>query len=450
MLALRAPGRSHNCLPIHILLVFIAVTLGTVRAATAGTQLYPEFLGAFFPSRMNEPGQIIGNAEVAGNQRGFVVTPGQAPHYLPLPSGMVSAWAQDLNDLGVIVGRTGPAFSPEFGGRPVVWEPDGLGGYSVRILDALPGQTQGSATAINNVGDIVGWSSDGMFRYAVLFQESGSALGLGGTGIFDPTDINDQRVLVDNSFTVKRLDLDTMVAEDLGHPGSGYVATRSVRINEAGQVAGQAIRSTSQDADREAARYTDGVGWETYGGPGPRNGVSDLNEHGDMVLTIYTESYVRYEGLGIFRIEDLVVNDVGTWEIGYNFGLTMNSAGWIAVYATNTTTGESGTLLLRPDAPAGVETVATDPPRIAAFPNPFRDEVHVLLEAPADRPGRVGVYDASGRFLREVGAVAPGSGSSGLVWDGRDRRGTLLPSGTYYVVLETARGRASLPIVRIP
>lgn len=427
---------------LNTLGIALCLSLTSSFATAQSPQYYPEFLGTFMPGRISETGQIIGNDTVGGNQRGFSVVIGQPIEHLPLPAGMISSIAIDVNDNGVIVGAAGSSYSPEFQGRAVAWDPDGAGGYTVRFLGALPGQSISRAAAVNNLGDIVGYSSDGTYRYPVLFTGSG-VTNLSSTGIFDPADINDQRVVVDHSFTVKRLDLETMVAEDLGVPPGSYLATTAAVINEAGQVGGLAILTTSSDCDRVAARYTDGIGWQVFSTCGRFNSVSDMNEQGDVVMPLNVAPYVRLEGRGTYLIEDLIVNDVGHWYVSNLSGLTMNSAGWIVVFGTNQVTGQSGSLLLRPDNPAEIEETdgsgSLAALELSSSPNPFLGTTEIRYELSRLAPVNLVVLDAAGRSVRRlVETKTEGTGVHQLRWDGLDDEGAALASGVYFLRLESS------------
>ncbi|MBU0616771.1 MAG: hypothetical protein KKI02_03560, partial [Planctomycetes bacterium] len=200
-----------------------------------------------------------------------------------------------------------------------------------------------------NVGDVIGYSSNGTYRYPVLFTAPGGIQDLSSTGVFDPADINDQRVLIDHSFTCKRLDLNTMVVEDLGVPAGppSYLASTGAAINELGQVAGLAIYACCPNCDRVAARYTDGVGWEVLSGCGQSNGATSINDLGDVVMRLNVAPYVRFEGIGTFRIEDLIVADVGHWYLLNRSG-PINNSRQMAVAARNLVTDETGVILLTP------------------------------------------------------------------------------------------------------
>jgi hypothetical protein len=327
------------------------------RAQATPPRYAPEFLGAALgAAAMNDSAQVVGTV-TSPAMRAFVASPGLALTLLPLPPGRVSSAAHDINESGAIAGAVSSSTSTDFGPMAAVWIPDHHGGYVVVELGMLAGHIGSQATALNDAGDIVGWSKNGMYRYPVLFGHPARAdralaiHDLTTTGIFDPTSINDQRVLVDSSFTVKRLDLNTMTVTDLGVPTGlpqNYMATRSSAINELNQVAGQAILATSTSCDRQAARFTDGVGWEIFSGCGPYNGAVDLNDLGDVVMQLNLYPYVRFEGLGTFRIEDLIDESGGHWYVINGYGLALNDARQMVVPAKNLVTNQTGLVLLTP------------------------------------------------------------------------------------------------------
>ena len=123
-------------------------------------------------SGLNENGDMIGGASVNGNVIAWVSRSGAAFEPLPLPPGMVSALATDINDAGEVVGAVSETFSAYDFPYAVVWRP-GPNGYEVEQLGRLPGHIRSMAAAINNLGDIVGDSRSGMFKYPVLFAPDG-------------------------------------------------------------------------------------------------------------------------------------------------------------------------------------------------------------------------------------------------------------------------------------
>lgn len=327
----------------------LVVWISAIGATASAQPRYDARLlgGSGGVAAMNESAFVVGTTTTSG-QRAWVADPDF--RLLPMPPGMRSSVANDINDLGQIVGAIGPSdYSVEFGGKAALWTPDGQGGYDVEILSGLQGEVASLAMALNNLGDIVGYSFGGMYRRPLLFRSGGSAIDLFSTGIFDPSDVNDRRMVVDHSFTVKRLNLNTMTAEDLGVPPGNYLATTAESINESNQVAGLAILTSGGNCDRVAARYTDGVGWEVFSSCGQWNGAYDLNDLGDLVMRLNVAPYVRFEGLGTFQIETLI-NDppVGHWYVVNSYGLAINNSRQMAVFAHNPQTGEAGAVLLTP------------------------------------------------------------------------------------------------------
>jgi hypothetical protein len=399
--------------------------LTLAAAARAQAPVYTvEFLGpAINAAAMNASGQVVGTVSSPAT-RGWVAAPGMPLTLLPLPPGRISSWANEINDGGAIAGAVGSSVTPEFGGVAAVWHPDGSGGYVVVELGTLPGHQRSNATALNDVGDVVGYSVQNSFRIPVLFAPGG-VQSLLPTGIFDPRDVNDQRVVVDGSFTAKLLDLDTMLVTDLGVPTglpSNYVATSAAAINESGQVCGQAILATSTDCDRQAARYSPGVGWQIFSSCGKYNGAVDMNDLGDVVMQLNVAPYVRFDGLGTFLIEDLIENTVGHWYVINGFGLAIDNARRMVVPAHNQVTGQSGLLFLTPKGDAGTVVCQGDG---SAGACPCGNS-----SAPG---GGAGCLHSGGQ-----GAVASASGSASVAADDLVLHLTQAPAQTAGLLLQGA------------
>ncbi|MCK6446093.1 MAG: hypothetical protein L6Q99_06840 [Planctomycetes bacterium] len=350
---------------------FLVSTVSCVLASVAAAQqptYTAEFLGAGTGvTRMNASGVIVGHDTTTfGGVRGWVAKSGSAPAALPLPAGRLSSWANDINDAGVIVGAvSSSSFSPEFGGVACAWYPKTGGGYDVVEFGILPGDNRSNALGVNDVGDVVGFSADSMFRVPVLFTGPSGLFDLSATGVFDPQKINDQRVLVD--VTGKRLDLDTLVVENLGHPAGSYSAVNCADINESGQVAASAILTTSTNCNRQVARYSDVIGWEVFGNCGQHNGATAINDLGDMLTFMTITPYVRFEGEGTFAIDDLI-SPAGQWaSLVWVGGRALNDARQIAIGAQNLVTGQVGVVLLTRDVPVGT-TICSGDGSVAACP----------------------------------------------------------------------------------
>ena len=308
------------------------------------------FLGpAQSVSALSETGVVVGQANVGAATRAWVASAASPLALLPLLAGDQSSWALDVNEQGVIVGAVSVQISPEFQGRAAKWLPDGKGGYTVHELGKLPGHIGSVATALDNQGDIVGYSKTGMFRYAVLFSAPGGVLDLNPLGVFDPQAINDQRQMVDKQ--CKRLDLDTMIVESFPLPSGppAYQAATGYAINELGQIAGTAVLASSTSCVYQAARHMDDFGWQLLSPCSSIANAHDINDLGDVLFQwnlIY--NIVHLEGLGDFSPQQLVSPDAGPWSVISSFNMDINDARQLAVIATDTSTGVTGAALLTP------------------------------------------------------------------------------------------------------
>ena len=85
-------------------------------------------------SGINQKGDMIGGATLDNNTRAWVSLAGAPFQPLPLPPGMASSLASDINDAGEIVGAVSETFSAYDFPYAVVWRP-GPNGYEVEDLE---------------------------------------------------------------------------------------------------------------------------------------------------------------------------------------------------------------------------------------------------------------------------------------------------------------------------
>ena len=80
-------------------------------------------------------------------------------------------------------------------------------------------------------------------------------------------------------------------------------------------------------------------------------------------------------------------------------------------------------------------------------PNPARGAIHVTFGNTAvDRLKRITFYDIAGRQVSELHA---GPGDQAVIWSGVGPDGRQLPSGVYFVAVETDLGRQTAKVVLI-
>src|SRR5579863_2916458 len=175
----------------------------------------------------------------------------------PFPGGY-NSYATGANNRGQIVGWAengvyDPSCNPQFQTlqfRAVIWQPDG----SMQELPPLPGDSTSAATAINDLGQVVGISGDceiaygfGSAAHAVLWQ-NGVPINLGDLGGHSwntPTAINNQGTIVGFSLPASQDGTTNFVAviwtstgiKALGMP-AGDDFSEALGINDKNQVVG--------------------------------------------------------------------------------------------------------------------------------------------------------------------------------------------------------------------
>jgi probable HAF family extracellular repeat protein len=176
--------------------------------------------------------------------------------------GDEGALAYDINNHGQIVGAIDPTF---FRGTAVLWTISGSEVLSTQNLGTLPGGSDSHAKAINDVGQIVGWSSDGSTRRPFVWTAGSGMVDLGIPPSFPAAianDINDSGQVVgaifpsvdgtwdpwfssrfmvwtvdQNGNPIAELDLGTFGGENaaaFGNNSLGYIAGASYRDDSEG------------------------------------------------------------------------------------------------------------------------------------------------------------------------------------------------------------------------
>ncbi len=156
-------------------------------------------------------------------------------------------------------------------------------------------------------------------------------------------------------------------------------------------------------------------------------------------------------GVGIFTgtLDEMVTIPPGSYVLS-------SSALVLATF----TTGNSGTLessfdfSVQLSATGSVSVGETPTPRPSFFltapqPNPSRSISNLELVTDSRAQLTLTVYDVSGRAIRSLmdGPLSPGE--HGISWDGRDRRGSRVPSGVYFLRAFSEERSAVRRIIRI-
>jgi hypothetical protein len=97
------------------------------------------------------------------------------------------------------------------------------------------------------------------------------------------------------------------------------------------------------------------------------------------------------------------------------------------------------------DAPTAVPAPGIAEAQIRAVPNPFSTSTRVSITTSSRQDVVVGIYDASGRRVREF-KLASVAGEYSIPWNGTDARGVRVPSGVYFA---RATSRAGSVVTRL-
>jgi flagellar hook assembly protein FlgD len=116
------------------------------------------------------------------------------------------------------------------------------------------------------------------------------------------------------------------------------------------------------------------------------------------------------------------------------------------------TTGSGTSLNLSAGAIDSLErTASVDPVSRACIlgsaPNPFTAATEIRYRLSGRGNVSIRVFDARGRLVRRLAAGAKDPGTHTLPWDGLDDEGRAVPSGTYYLSLDSCEGRPSRKII---
>jgi len=104
---------------------------------------------------VNSAGTVVGEYQIPKStcRHAFVWTQATLARDLPTPAGACTAYANGINDAGVIIG-----WSSGGGQHGILrWTPDGSGGYAMEQIAPPAGYTTGESGAIGSAGHIVGF-----------------------------------------------------------------------------------------------------------------------------------------------------------------------------------------------------------------------------------------------------------------------------------------------------
>ncbi|GIK16758.1 MAG: hypothetical protein BroJett003_17220 [Planctomycetota bacterium] len=330
---------------MSIRIKLIGVVLCIAAPAGADVPRYRvDYLGdGWTGTGINRYGDVCGSMSPDGTALLAGVSKGGAPfEFLPLPEGMQSSRAYDINDEGVIVGAVCPNQYVITAPTAAVWRPTPEG-YEVEVLEPLPGDPYCAAYAVNNVGDIIGASGFWGWNLSTGVQFTPEGTVPLPEGMLSG-DINDERVIISSN---RLLDLDTgeVTVYDLPEGNwQGFVAAALNNNNDfCGYILGYSGCSTFP------MRYRQSVGWEYLGGCATITSATAINDRGDALsYYYYTASGVTFVPEGYFGLGELIDGSQGEYYVQWGGANGINNNRQIVAAARNGFNGPIGAILMTP------------------------------------------------------------------------------------------------------
>ena len=327
-------------------IVLAGTLLVSAVCIAAGPPSYRvQYLGANWTATgMNENGVVCGSISPDGTALLAGVSHGGQPfELLPLPPGMLTSRAFDINDAGVIVGAVCPNQYVITQPIAALWRPLPGGGYQAEVLGGLSGDPYSIVFAINNVGDILGASGFTGWNPSNGMHFTDGAPGPVSLG-FLGADVNDQRVVLSGT---RLLDLDTGTFTDVPLPAgnwNGFVGAALNNNNDfCGYISGYSGCSTFP------MRHRPGIGWEYLGGCATTTSATAINDRGDALLYYYqTTSGVAFVDEGYFALGSVIDPSQGEWYVQYGGANAINNARQITAAARQGANGLIGAILMTP------------------------------------------------------------------------------------------------------
>ena len=118
--------------------------------------------------------------------------------------------------------------------------------------------------------------------------------------------------------------------------------------------------------------------------------------------------------------------------------LLLGSASGAGYCATGSAVSNIFTLNTRGDTPTGIEEIARESlvPRAfrvsANYPNPFNPGTTIRIALPRAGAVLIRIHDVQGRLVRTLVREQLSPGVHDVRWDGTDRTGRAVSSGTYF------------------
>ncbi len=377
-----------------VIFTMLTALLVPIKSLAAVPVYSAEYAGPGLYASLNGAGVVIGNNSTGPGQPW--VNNGSGPQDLPLPDGVLGGRVSDINDNGLIVGTVYPD-GQITSDLPVIWTPDGTGGYEVEMLPLAGSATRGTAVAINNLGQILvsGFMIDGVlptYRAYVIDGEDIVPL----PQLSNPITINDDGIILTN-LTL----FDYEANADLGMPappdGISAIGMYPSDLNNNNEVAVTLLTAIISHTRYQALGiYTIGGGWKMLTGVVTNMSTGGMNDIGDVLINGGSCATMVYlDGLGFYCPGSLLDPAETDWTLGR--ALDVADDGRLLAYGSNATAGEAGAVLMTEIGDLAVPAAPVDVAAIPHVPTSQQNFVSIDVSwAPADNLTRSYIVERSG------------------------------------------------------
>lgn len=80
---------------------------------------------------------------------------------------------------------------------------------------------------------------------------------------------------------------------------------------------------------------------------------------------------------------------------------------------------------------------------VTVFPNPFTEKLNITYQTPAPSRSAMKLYDVTGRLVKQF-SLPPDASFNHVIWDGLDDQGRAVPSGVYFLRIDSPDSGAKL------
>lgn len=108
-------------------------------------------------------------------------------------------------------------------------------------------------------------------------------------------------------------------------------------------------------------------------------------------------------------------------------------------------------ILQHPDPVENIDSTSPEitPPQATLYPNPFRNQLMLIVNLKENADTKVEVYNLKGQKVKEIFSDQAVRGEMNLVWDATDYKGTKVASGIYLIRIKSGKQQKTLKVINL-